>query len=156
MRQQLLFPEPVNDYIFVEGRTIVFQIRFPCNFSLENAPVTITTHQTRPPSAHPKTSHQHKSTYKISGKRDVARNTSLTCCHETFVRISNNLCQSLDSDSLINRAASQCVDNLTVNFITSSMLHMTHSSHCFSTTVNPSFCHNTPFHHFTLTPEGEY
>ena len=108
----LIIGQPIPDSISVK----FFSCKRPCHWHCHYAP------DLRLPI--PKTSHQHKSTYKILGKRDVAQNTSLTCCHETFVRISNNLCQSLDSDSLINRAASQCVDNLTVNFITYSTWHI--------------------------------
>ena len=45
----------------------IFFWKRPCHY--------LTTHQT--PSAHPKTSHQQKSTYTNSGKRDVAQETVL-------------------------------------------------------------------------------
>ena len=34
--------------------------------------------------------------------------------------------------------------------------HMTHSSNCFSTTVDHSSCHNNSLHQFPPTPEGYY
>ena len=108
--QQFLSSEPGNDCISVDGRfrpsndrsIVSSQIINRYSFSLVKRPCPYHyAPDLRQPI--PKTSHQHKSTYTISGKRDVAQNGehSLTRCHETFARICNNLWQSLDSEGKV-------------------------------------------------------